>query len=93
MVCIPWGNEVQIAGRVQEKSSRIVVLDEIDGVLPRREEGAGGDVEKREVATLLTLLDGMENGDGRAVVIGTTNRPNAIDDDPYLTLYFFGIHG
>jgi AAA family ATPase len=52
-------------------------------LVPRREEGSGGEVEKRVVATLLTILDGMEDnsGDGhdRVVVIGTTNRPNAID--------------
>ena len=65
------------------KSPCIVVLDEVDALVPRREEGTGGEVEKRVVATLLTILDGMENdnGDGhdRVVVIGTTNRPNAID--------------
>ena len=64
---------------IQEKSSCIVVLDEIDAHVLRREEGAGVDVEKRIVATVLTLLDGMENGAGRVVVVGTTNRPNAID--------------
>jgi AAA family ATPase len=66
-----------------EKSPSIVVLDEIDALVPRREEGAGGEVEKRVVATLLTILDGMEaeasTNKGRVVVIGTTNRPNAID--------------
>ena len=67
----------------REKSPCIVVLDEIDALVPRREDGAGGEVEKRVVATLLTILDGMEDapvdGDSRVVVIGTTNRPNAID--------------
>lgn len=65
-----------------DKSPCIVVLDEVDALVPRREEGAGGEVEKRVVATLLTILDGMEEGKnrgGRVVVIGTTNRPNAID--------------
>ncbi|KAJ2918727.1 hypothetical protein MD484_g1678, partial [Candolleomyces efflorescens] len=74
------------------KSPCIVVLDEVDALVPRREEGAGGgEVEKRVVATLLTILDGMggggqgeggkggEGGEGRVVVVGTTNRPNAID--------------
>ncbi|KAJ7147538.1 AAA family ATPase [Mycena crocata] len=66
----------------RQKSPCIVVLDEVDALVPRREDGAGGEVEKRVVATLLTILDGM--GDGadehtRVVVIGTTNRPNAID--------------
>ncbi|KAF9465782.1 P-loop containing nucleoside triphosphate hydrolase protein [Collybia nuda] len=67
----------------RDKSPCIVVLDEVDALVPRREEGAGGEVEKRVVATLLTILDGMEeegaSGEGRVVVIGTTNRPNAID--------------
>jgi AAA family ATPase len=70
----------------REKSPCIVVLDEVDALVPRREDGAGGEVEKRVVATLLTILDGMEDegkdneDDGdRVVVIGTTNRPNAID--------------
>ncbi|KAJ7095978.1 AAA family ATPase [Mycena belliarum] len=66
----------------RDKSPCIVVLDEVDALVPRREDGAGGEVEKRVVATLLTILDGMEDGGGehsRVVVIGTTNRPNAID--------------
>ena len=67
--------------QAREKSPCIVVLDEVDALVPRREESAGGEVEKRVVATLLTILDGMEddNGHDRVVVIGTTNRPNAID--------------
>ena len=59
-----------------------MVLDEIDALVPKREEGGGGEVEKRVVATLLTLLDGMDEDKenaGHVVVIGTTNRPNAID--------------
>ncbi|KAF7299177.1 AAA family ATPase [Mycena indigotica] len=65
-----------------EKSPCIVVLDEVDALVPKREDGAGGEVEKRVVATLLTLLDGMADTPddrSRVVVIGTTNRPNAID--------------
>ncbi|KAG1739442.1 P-loop containing nucleoside triphosphate hydrolase protein [Suillus paluster] len=65
------------------KSPCIVILDEVDALVPRREEGAGGEVEKRVVATLLTILDGINNastnGEDRVVIIGTTNRPNAID--------------
>lgn len=70
----------------RQKSPCIVVLDEVDALVPRREDGAGGEVEKRVVATLLTILDGMEDekkaandDEDRVVVIGTTNRPNAID--------------
>jgi len=58
------------------------VLDEIDALVPRREDGAGGEVERRVVATLLTILDGMgteRENNGRVIIIGTTNRPNAID--------------
>jgi AAA family ATPase len=72
--------------QAKEKSPCIVVLDEVDALVPSRDGGAGGggesEVEKRVVATLLTLLDGMEGeeeGESRVVVIGTTNRPNAID--------------
>lgn len=67
----------------REKSPCIVVLDEVDALAPRREENAGGEVEKRVVATLLTLMDGMDTKDDteevRVIVIATTNRPNAID--------------
>ncbi|KAF6759197.1 AAA family ATPase [Ephemerocybe angulata] len=73
----------QVFKEAEAKSPCIVVLDEVDALVPRREDGAGGEVEKRVVATLLTILDGMEDGKddsrGKVVVIGTTNRPNAID--------------
>ncbi|THU85607.1 AAA-domain-containing protein [Dendrothele bispora CBS 962.96] len=72
--------------QAREKSPCIVVLDEVDALVPNRDGGGGGggesEVEKRVVATLLTLLDGMEGegeGESRVVVIGTMNRPNAID--------------
>ncbi|KAF7422262.1 AAA+-type ATPase [Pleurotus ostreatus] len=72
-----------VFNEAKEKSPCIVILDEVDALAPRREEGAGGEVEKRVVATLLTILDGVEDesaeDQGRVVVIGTTNRPNAID--------------
>ena len=73
----------EVFKEARDKSPCIVVLDEVDALVPRREDSAGGEVEKRVVATLLTILDGMEDesadGQGRVVVIGTTNRPNAID--------------
>lgn len=64
----------------------MIVIDEIDALCPKREEG-GGEVERRVVAQVLTLMDGMEMGDeamvgeeeARVVVVGATNRPNAID--------------
>ncbi|PCH40447.1 AAA family ATPase [Wolfiporia cocos MD-104 SS10] len=66
------------------RSPCIVVLDEVDALCPRREDGPGGEVEKRVVAQLLTIMDGMADGkeEGeheRVVVVATTNRPNAID--------------
>ena len=65
-------------------SSCIVVLDEVDALCPRRDDGPGGEVEKRVVAQLLTLMDGIETEgkdgkEGKVVVVATTNRPNAID--------------
>ena len=59
----------------------IVVLDEVDALCPRREDEPGGEVEKRVVAQLLTIMDGMEaeGKDERVVVVATTNRPNALD--------------
>ncbi|KAH0832261.1 P-loop containing nucleoside triphosphate hydrolase protein [Lanmaoa asiatica] len=74
----------EVFRNARAKSPCIVVLDEIDALVPRREEGAGGEVEKRVVATLLTIMDGMEDEATsgtieRVVVIGTTNRPNAIE--------------
>lgn len=74
----------EVFRNARAKSPCIVVLDEIDALAPRREESAGGEVEKRVVATLLTIMDGMEDEATsgiieRVVVIGTTNRPNAID--------------
>ncbi|KAI0317871.1 AAA family ATPase [Amylostereum chailletii] len=62
------------------KAPCIVVLDEVDAICPRREDSAGGEVEKRVVATLLTEMDGVEaEEDVKVVVVATTNRPNAID--------------
>lgn len=55
----------------------IIFLDEIDAIAPRREK-ANGDVEKRVVAQLLTLMDGLKER-GNVIVIGATNLPDAID--------------
>ena len=69
----------------RRRSPCIVVLDEVDALCPRREDGSGGEVERRVVATLLTILDGMgekrddEDNEEKVIVIATTNRPNAID--------------
>ena len=61
----------------KESAPSIIFIDEIDALAPRREE-AFGDVEKRVVAQLLALTDGVaERGD--VIVIGATNRPESID--------------
>jgi len=55
----------------------IIFIDEIDAVAPKREEVVG-EVEKRVVAQLLALMDGL-HGRGNIIVIGATNRPDAVD--------------
>ncbi|VTT86448.1 Cell division protein FtsH [Halorubrum sp. DM2] len=60
-----------------EESPSIIFMDELDSIAPKREE-AGGDVERRVVAQLLSLMDGLEER-GEVVVIGATNRVDAID--------------
>ncbi|KAG9019279.1 AAA+-type ATPase [Tulasnella sp. 427] len=70
----------------KRKSPCIIVIDEVDALCPKREDTGGG-VEGRVVATLLTLMDGIEGQASteepdlpvRVVVVATTNRPNAID--------------
>lgn len=56
----------------------IIFMDEIDSLVPSRNSDDSGETESRVVATLLTMMDGMDNS-GRIVVVGATNRPNAID--------------
>ncbi|CAL1713789.1 unnamed protein product [Somion occarium] len=73
-----------VFSEARARSPCIVVLDEVDALCPRREEGPGGEVEKRVVAQMLTILDGVEDeadtdGKNRVVVVATSNRPNAID--------------
>jgi transitional endoplasmic reticulum ATPase len=63
--------------QAQENAPSIIFIDEIDSIAPKREE-VSGDVEKRVVSQLLTLMDGMESR-GKLVVIGATNRPDSID--------------
>jgi AAA family ATPase len=69
-----------VFAEAKRQSPCIIVLDEIDALCPRR-DGDGGEVEKRVVATLLTLMDGMNGADdGQPIfVIAATNRPNSID--------------
>ena len=63
--------------QAQENSPSIIFIDEIDSIAPKREE-VSGDVEKRVVSQLLTLMDGIESR-GKLVVIGASNRPDALD--------------
>lgn len=61
----------------KETAPSIIFIDEIDAIAPKREE-AFGDVEKRVVAQLLSLMDGMSDR-GNVIVLGATNRPESID--------------
>jgi transitional endoplasmic reticulum ATPase len=67
----------EIFKEAKEKSPSIIFIDEIDSIAPKREE-VTGEVERRVVSQLLSLMDGLE-GRGKVVVIAATNRPNAID--------------
>ncbi|MDR0912794.1 MAG: CDC48 family AAA ATPase [Methanobrevibacter sp.] len=55
----------------------IIFIDELDAIAPKREE-TNGEVERRTVAQLLTLMDGLKSR-GQVVVIGATNRPDSLD--------------
>jgi transitional endoplasmic reticulum ATPase len=61
----------------RDSAPSIIFIDEIDAIAPKREE-AFGDVEKRVVAQLLALMDGMSER-GNVIVLGATNRPESID--------------
>ena len=61
----------------KENSPSMIFIDEIDAIAPKREE-AYGDVEKRVVAQLLALMDGLTDR-GNVVVLGATNRPDSVD--------------
>ncbi len=61
----------------EKNSPSIIFIDEIDSIAPKREE-AKGEVERRVVSQLLTLMDGLKSR-GKVIVIAATNRPNAVD--------------
>jgi transitional endoplasmic reticulum ATPase len=67
----------QLFKTAEEQAPSIVLIDEIDSIAPKREE-VTGEVERRVVAQLLALMDGMETR-GKVVVIGATNRPDSLD--------------
>jgi transitional endoplasmic reticulum ATPase len=61
----------------RDKAPSIIFIDEIDSIAPKREE-VTGEVERRVVSQLLSLMDGLQSR-GKVIVIAATNRPNAID--------------
>jgi transitional endoplasmic reticulum ATPase len=63
--------------QAEKNAPSIIFIDEIDSIAPKREE-VSGEVERRIVSQLLSLMDGMSSR-GKVVVIGATNRVNAID--------------
>jgi len=67
----------EIFQKAQESAPSIIFIDEIDAIAPKREE-VTGEVERRVVAQLLALMDGLESR-GNVIVIGATNRVNALD--------------
>jgi transitional endoplasmic reticulum ATPase len=67
----------EVFEEAEENAPAIVFMDELDSIAPKREE-TSGDVERRVVAQLLSLMDGLESR-GQVVVIGATNRVDAID--------------
>ncbi len=67
----------QVFDQARKESPSILFIDEIDSIAPKREH-ATGEVEKRVVAQLLALMDGLESR-GQVIVIGATNLPNALD--------------
>jgi transitional endoplasmic reticulum ATPase len=67
----------EIFEEAKENAPAIIFIDEIDSIAPKREE-VTGEVERRVVAQLLALMDGLE-ARGEVIVIGATNRPDAID--------------
>ncbi|XP_008141534.1 protein sprouty homolog 1 isoform X1 [Eptesicus fuscus] len=70
----------QIFAEATLRHPSIIFIDELDALCPKR-EGAQNEVEKRVVASLLTLMDGIgsEGSEGQVLVIGATNRPHALD--------------
>jgi len=67
----------EIFQQAQKNAPSIIFIDELDAIAPKREE-VTGEVERRVVAQLLALMDGL-TGRGNVIVIGATNRVNALD--------------
>lgn len=67
----------EVFAEAEKNAPSIIFIDELDSIAPKREE-VTGEVERRVVAQLLALMDGLK-GRGKVIVIGATNRVNAID--------------
>ena len=67
----------EVFEEAQEKAPSIIFIDELDSIAPKRED-TKGEVERRVVAQLLSLMDGLK-GRGQVIVIGATNIPDALD--------------
>ncbi len=67
----------QIFDEATKSAPSIIFIDEIDSIAPKREE-VSGDLERRVVAQILSLMDGLSSR-GEVIVIAATNRPNALD--------------
>lgn len=67
----------EIFKEAREKSPTIIFIDEIDSIAPKRDE-VTGEVERRVVSQMLSLMDGLE-ARGKVIVIAATNRPNSLD--------------
>ncbi len=67
----------EIFEEAEKNAPAVIFIDEIDAIAPKRDE-VSGEVERRVVAQLLTLMDGLK-GRGDVIVIGATNRPDALD--------------
>jgi transitional endoplasmic reticulum ATPase len=68
----------EIFKEAEENAPSIIFIDEIDSLAPKRDE-VSGETERRIVAQMLALMDGLKSR-GKVVVIGATNRPNSIDE-------------
>jgi len=66
-----------IFDEAEKTAPSIVFIDEIDAIAPKRED-VNGEVERRVVSQILTMMDGLKNR-GKVIVIGATNRVNAVD--------------
>src|ERR1044072_523204 len=67
----------EIFKEAKEKAPSIIFIDEIDSIAPKREE-VMGEVERRVVSQMLSLMDGLQSR-GKVIVIAATNRPNSLD--------------